>query len=592
MSQTVILTHRFPQLNLLIGLARPHAKTLLLGLLLALLGSATALATPMVTKWVLDTIATSGSMAAPVAALLVLLVVGSAVSLWQWILLGSTAERIVLGVRENMVRRFLHATVGSLAKRPVGELVTRVTSDTVLLREATSSSAIGIINGSVMLVGTLVLMSVLDRVLLGTTLVAVTLVVIIFISLMPSIATAKEQSQQAIGRLGGVLEGAIRAIKTVKVSRAEARQSERLSHEARESARHSIRSIRREGVALTIAFSGIQLAIIAILGVGSWRVTEGELEVSSFIAFLLYAFGLMGPITELSTNIGNLQSGIAAAGRMRELDTLESETHAMRETRPVSAIMDPSAGNRPVLELRGVTAGYGTDLAPAVKDITLSLPARGHVAIVGPSGSGKTTLFSLILHFIPPQQGELFLDGRAYRMLTHAEIRSRFAYVEQDTPIIPGTIADNLRFTHPDASKEEIDIALRKVRLDERIGSLPSGLDTDLNAASISGGERQRIALARAILRAPDILLLDEATAQVDAITEAAIHECIREQAKNGAVITIAHRLSTVVDADMIIVLEAGRVRARGTHEELLRQDALYRDLVEALRIAHPADAS
>jgi ABC-type multidrug transport system fused ATPase/permease subunit len=584
------IARRFPQLRLLIGLARPHSRALLFGLLLALLGSATGLATPMVTKWVLDSIAAQASMAAPVIVLLMLLVAGSAAGFFQWTLLGATAERIVLEVRESMFRRFLRATVGSLATRSIGELVTRVTSDTVLLRAATSSSAVGILNGLVMLIGTLVLMGVLDLVLLGTTLAAVAVVVVLFIRLMPSIATSKEQAQEAVGRLGGILEGAIRAIKTIKVSRAEARQGERLSREARESAQHSIRSIRHEGLAWTIAFSGIQIAIIVILCVGAWRVALGQLEVSSFIAFLLYSFGLMGPILELSTSISSLQSGVAAASRLRELELLEIEPVATSTSRrEPSPVGHGRSDDQPLLELRRVTAGYGANSAPAVRDITLNIPRRGHIAIVGPSGAGKTTLFSLLLNFIRPDAGELLLDGRPYSALTHDEIRARFAYVEQDTPVIPGTIGDNLLFTHPDATPDEVDAALRKVLLAERIRALPAGLDTNLNATTVSGGERQRIALARAILRTPDILLLDEATAQVDGITEAAIHECIREQAQQATVITIAHRLSTVVDADRIVVLEAGRIRDQGTHAELLARDALYRDLIEALRIARPA---
>ncbi|WP_317984195.1 ABC transporter ATP-binding protein [Streptomyces venezuelae] len=166
-----------------------------------------------------------------------------------------------------------------------------------------------------------------------------------------------------------------------------------------------------------------------------------------------------------------------------------------------------------------------------------------------------------------------------------ADIRARLAYVEQDTPVVPGTIRDNLLLARPDATTEELRRVLRDVRLAEKVDALDGGLDTPLAAANVSGGERQRIALARALLAAPDVLLLDEATAQLDGLTEAAVQECLRSRVDTGAVVTIAHRLSTVVDADTIVVMEAGRIRARGRHEELLASDTLYRELVESLRI-------
>jgi ABC-type multidrug transport system fused ATPase/permease subunit len=490
----------------------------------------------------------------------------------------------VLEARESMVRRFFRATVPAVTRRPTGELVTRVTSDTVLLREAASSSVIGLINGAIMLVGTLVLMGMLDLVLLGTTVASVIVVGLLFVLLMPAIARAQEQAQEHVGRLGGVLEGALRAIRTVKASRAEDRQSESIIADARESTRHGIRAVRREAIAWSVAWTGIQLAIILILGIGAWRVSAGLLEVSSLIAFLLYAFGLLEPIMELSQNVTTLQAGIAAAGRIREVDGLELETDARRGS-PVVAATDG-----PVLELRDVTAAYGPDAEPAVRGVTLAIPRRGHTAIVGPSGAGKTTLLSLVLRFLEPQTGELLLDGRPYRELTHAQVRSRLAYVEQDTPIVPGTIRENLLFSHPDATDAELRRVLDEVRLTEKIDSLELGLDTPLASTSMSGGQRQRIAMARAILRTPDVLLLDEATAQVDGLTEAAIHDCIRRRAATGAVVTVAHRLSTVIDADTIVVMAGGRIRATGTHEELLATDELYRDLVEALRIA-AADA-
>ncbi|MHA6618812.1 ABC transporter ATP-binding protein [Pseudonocardia sp. DLS-67] len=568
-------------LGILRSYARPHLGTLALGLVLALAGSATSLATPLVTKWVLDSLGASASLTGPIGALLALLVLGAAIWIAEWMLLGTLGERVVLEARESMVRRFLRAAVPGLTRRPTGELVTRVTSDTVLLREAVSSGLVGLVNGVVMLVGTLVLMAVLDLVLLATTVAAVVVVVVLFALLMPGIAKAQERAQEHVGRLGGVLETALRAIRTVKASRAEERLATGILGHAAEAMRHGVRGVRREAVAWTISWSGIQLAIILILGVGAWRVELGLFEVSTLIAFLLYAFGLMEPIMELSQNLTALQAGIAAAKRIRQVEGLEQE--------PAGGAVANAELRRavpgPVLELRGVTAAYGPGRVPAVQDVDLVVPARGHTAIVGPSGAGKTTLFALFLRFLEPQAGEIRLAGRPYREQTPDEVRARLAYVEQETPVVPGTIADNLRFTHPDATDDELWAALEGVRLREAVEQLDGGLDAQLTASSLSGGQRQRIALARALVRTPEVLLLDEATAQVDGLTEAAVHDAIREQARIGAVVTVAHRLSTVVDADTIVVMEGARVRARGTHDELLASDDLYCNLVAALRV-------
>ncbi|MEU3020421.1 ABC transporter ATP-binding protein [Nocardiopsis sp. NPDC007018] len=567
---------------------RPHRSKLLLGLVLALFGSALELANPMVVKLVLDTISESGSLAMPIAILLSLFGVGLVTGLWHWIVLGTVAEKVVLEARTSLVRRYFRAALLPMSRRPSGELVTRATSDTVLLKEAASSSVISLVNGSVLMVGTLVMMGVLDLVLLSVTVVAVVVVTVLFLTLMPAIARAQERAQNSLGLMGGVLDGSLRAIRTVKVSRAEERLGSQILEHAEDAARYGVRSVRREALAWTIAFGGVQLAIIAILGVGATRVASGEIAVSTLVAFLLYAFTLMNPVMELSQSVTTLQSGIAAAKRIREVEDIPLEPTAV--PRHGSDPAPEPSPDGPLLELSGVTARYAPGAAAALTGVDLAVPRRGHTAIVGPSGAGKTTVLSLLLRFLEPEEGLITVNGTPYRELSPRQVRGHFAYVEQDTPVVPGTIRENLLFTNPEATDADVRRVLDEVLLTEKVEALEEGLDTPLEANSISGGQRQRIALARALLGSPDVLLLDEATSQVDAITEAAITRSVRGQAERGAVVTIAHRLSTVIHADRILLMEDGRIRAQGTHGELLERDELYRDLVAALHITETGD--
>ncbi|WP_432542815.1 ABC transporter ATP-binding protein [Kineococcus sp. SYSU DK002] len=572
--------------------ARGRLPRLVLALALGLAVSASGLVSPLATKGIIDNLGAGRSLAGPVALLVALLVVGAVVSWWQWSLLGELAEDVVLDAREGMLRRFLGARVVPLLQRPTGEMVTRVTSDSVLLREAASSSIIGLLNGAVMLVGTVVLMAVLDVPLVLVTVLAIGIVVVLFATLMPAIGRAQERSQAALGSLGGSLEASLRAIRTVKAAGAEDRQLDLLLTGAAESRDQSVVAVRREALVWTVSWAGVQAAIVVVLGFGAWRVADGQLTVSTLIAFLLYAFGLINPVMELSQNLTTLQSGLAAAARIEQVQALEPEPTAGTGAAPGAAPGEEparTAAEDAVLEFRGVTARYAPGVAPAVRDLDLTIARRGHTAVVGPSGAGKTTVFSLLLRFLEPESGSLLLDGRPYAELTPRQVRRHLAYVEQETPVLPGTIRDNLLFANPDATPADVEEVLRQIRLDTFVASLPAGLDTPLSEASVSGGQRQRIALARALLAQPQVLLLDEATAQVDGLTEQAIHETVRRYAEHRAVVTIAHRLSTVLDADTIVVMDGAAVVARGTHAHLLSTSPLYRSLVEALRIPEPA---
>ncbi|WP_432484747.1 ABC transporter ATP-binding protein [Kineococcus esterisolvens] len=597
---------RTSSLAVLWEFVHPHRRALALGLVLGLSSTGAALALPMVTKRLLDTLGTDAPLTPAITLLVVLLGAGSLLGVWQWILLGTLAERVVLQARTSMVRRYFAARPGALTRRSNGELVTRVTSDTVMLREAASSGVIEIINSIVMLVGTIVLMAVLDRVLLLSTAVVLTVVGVVVGVLLPRIGRAQEAAQASLGELGGALEGALRAVRTVKANRAEDRQVGTILGKARDSAEHSVRAVRIEALTWTAGTAGAHLSVITVLAIGAWRIDAGLLSVSSLVAFLLYAFGIVEPVTGLARELGQLQAGTAAARRIREVQQLELEEPETTEPRPArsdrplraatttaaaptAAARTTSSADAPLLALKNVTARHLPGGRAALTDVSLELPHHGRVAIVGPSGAGKTTLFALLLRFLTPERGTVELEGTRYEDLTFEQVRRCFAYVEQDSPLVPGTLRENLLLPDPSAPEHGLWDALAAVQLTERVKTLPEGLDTSLSATALSGGERQRVALARAVLHAPRALLLDEATAQLDGLTEAAVHDVIADLARDRLVVTIAHRLSTVIDADLIVVVEAGRIRGSGTHEQLLHADSLYRELITALRITAPS---
>lgn len=571
-----------PRWRLLLSYVRPHRALLSIAMVLGLFGTATELVSPLVTRSLLERLGTDESMRGPVLLLVVVLVVGTAVGYVQTVLLGTMAERIIRGARHRMLGRILFGRLDAPLTRSGGELVSRVTSDTTLIREASTTSLVYLVNGAISLVGTLALMAYLDLALLGVSLGVLVAGSAMAMALMPRLATLQQEVQEQLGRLGARLEGLSRALRTVKASNAEQRELDRLDNHVGAAATLGVRAVKLEAAAWTLTGAAVNLVVLVVLGFGAWRVSTGAIDVPTLVAFLLYVFGLMWPVMMLTMSVTSLQSGLAAAARIQEVVSIPQESD------PVGAgSHDVHPGpDQPVLALQDVRFRYGPQGRPALDGVSLEVPRHGHTAIIGPSGAGKTTVFSLLLKFLHPEAGTISLDGVDYERWSAAAVRDRIGYVEQDTPVVPGTVRDNVTHAAPGAGDEETWAALATVGLTERVLTLPDGLDTEISATVLSGGERQRLAIARALLARPELLLMDEATAQLDGLTEAAVAAGIRELAGQGAVITIAHRLSTVVDADRIVLLEAGRVRAVGRHEELLAGDQLYADLVAALRIA------
>jgi len=559
---------------------RPHAWVLVGGAVLGLIGSAAGLAQPLVAKAVIDALSQRRSLVELLLVLTGLVIAGAGISAAGRYVLERTAENVVLAARVRLISRMLRLRIGTFDRLKPGDLLSRVTSDTTLLRNVCTHSLVGGMNAVFTLLGAIVLMAVLDVMLLGVTLAVVAVVGGAAALVMSRISLATERSQAAVGEMGSVLERALGALRTVKASGAEQREIIEITQAARSAYRHGVDMARWASLAGIPAGLAVQLAFLVVLGVGGAKVATDALAVSSLIAFLLYLFYLVDPIGALVEAAMQLHVGLAAVRRIRQMDKLPGEAHAHGYT---AAPLDQRLAPTPASVAFDDVCFRYQDNAPLVHDhVTFTAPPGGMTAIVGPSGAGKTTVFALLERFYDHERGIITLDGRDITHWPLAELRSTIGYVEQDAPILAGTLRDNLRYAAPHATDDDIRAALARTQLtnllDER---LPHGLDTIVGhrGTTLSGGERQRIAIARALLRAPRLLLLDEATSQLDAMNESALRQVIADISQTTTVMVIAHRLSTVVNARQIVVMASGRTTATGSHAQLLHSNDLYRDL-------------
>lgn len=564
-----------PAWRLLLSYIRPHRTALCAGALLSLVTGATGLLLPLVARELIDDLAHDRAITGALLAMSGLVVANTALGALGSYVLRRTAESVVLGARRTLSSYLLRLRIAAVDRTEPGDLMARITSDTTLLREVTTDSLIGLGTGGLTLVATLVMMGVVDAVLLGVTLAVVVGAGTVLGLIVPRINRASRQAQDAVGLMGAALERILGALRTVKASGAEPREERALHDAAEESWRQSVRAAKWSAAAGNTAGLAMQIAFITVLAVGGARVATGAIDVGTLVAFLLFVFYLMSPIQQVVGAITQYQTGRAALGRIQDALRLPAEPPA----RPVPL---PSPGARPAsVAFHDVRFRYADDLPYIHHGVSFEVPARGMTAFVGPSGAGKTTVFSLIERFYDPSAGEITLDGRSLGEWELASLRAAIGYVEQDAPVLSGSLRDNLLLGNPEADEGTLTAVLKTTRLDALVERLPSGLETLVGhrGTKLSGGERQRVAIARALLRRPRLLLLDEATSQLDAVNEAALRDTVAEVARTTTVLVVAHRLSTVTAADRIVVMDAGRVRAVGTHRELVTADPLYAEL-------------
>ncbi|MGA5383275.1 ABC transporter ATP-binding protein [Streptomyces pseudogriseolus] len=564
-----------PAWRLLLSYVRPHRWALLGGALLSLATGATGLALPLVARQLIDDLAHDRAVTGALLLMSALVIGNTVLGAVGSYVLRRTAESVVLGARRTLSSYLLRLRIAAVDRTEPGDLMARVTSDTTLLREVTTDSLIGLGTGGLTLVATVALMGYVEPVLLAVTLGVLALAGVLLGVVVPRIRRASKQAQDAVGVMGASLERVLGALRTVKASGAEPREERALHDAARESWRMSVRAAKWSAAAGNTAGLAMQLAFITVLAVGGARVATGAVDIGTLVAFLLFVFYLMSPISQVVGAVTQYQAGSAALARIQEALRLPAEPAA-----PPAALPSPGAAPAAVA-FTDVRFRYADDLPYVHHGVTFTVPAQGLTAFVGPSGAGKTTVFSLIERFYDPESGVITVDGRDLAHWDLPELRAAIGYVEQDAPVLSGSLRDNLLLGNPDADEGTLTRVLKTTRLDGLVARLPDGLDTLVGhrGTKLSGGERQRVAIARALLRRPRLLLLDEATSQLDAVNEAALRDTVADVARTTTVLVVAHRLSTVTAADRIVVMDAGRVRAVGTHRELVAADPLYAEL-------------
>ena len=575
-----------------------HRRVLGLVIGLSILGAAASLAQPLVVSQVISVVEAGDPLGSIVWALIGLVVASALLSGFQHYLLQRTGTSVVLSARRQLVRRMLRLPISEFDTRRTGDLVSRVGSDTTLLYAVITQGLVDAVGGALLFVGALIAMLVIDPVLLGLTVAVIAVSVVTVVTLSGRIRVASRKQQEKVGDLAAAVERSLSAIRTVRASNATEREIAVVEKDAEGAWTQGIAVAKISALVVPIAGIALQVSLLVVLGVGGFRVASGAITIASLVSFILFLFMMIMPLGQAFGALNSVNQALGALGRIQEIIGLKSETEYDADIVPVPAIETDAAISFEDVEFtypeNAVVTVLSKDIATiegknpehdltVLRGVSFSAERGKRTALVGPSGAGKSTILALIERFYDPTAGVVRLGGIDIRGLDRVDLRSQIGYVEQDAPVLAGSIRQNLLLSAPDATDEQCIAVLAAVNLTEVLERNAEGLDAAVgeDGVMLSGGERQRLAIARTLLAAPPILLLDESTSSLDGLNEQMLREAIDAVAENRTLIVIAHRLSTVVDSDQIVVLDHGRVVGVGTHSELVKSTPLYKNLAK-----------
>jgi ATP-binding cassette subfamily B protein len=570
-----------------------HRGALVVAVVLSLVGAAVSLAQPLLVGQVITAVQEGKELGFLVVVLLAVILGSAVTSGFLYYVLAKAGEGVVLSARGQLATRLLRLPIPEYDLRRTGDLVSRVSSDTTLLRAVLTQGLVDAAGGALIFVGSVIAMAIIDPILLGITLLMISIAVIAIGTSARKIRSATTKAQERVGDMSASVERALSAVRTIRAASAETRESQMIADDAKEAYEQGLKIARINAGVTPLGGLAANGAFIAVLGVGGYRVASGETPVASLVTFILLMFLMIRPVGQAFAAYSSVQSGLGALARIQEVLALPLEDTDLERTETPKR----KAVNTTAIEFKKVSFAYAGQPADddskiepreVLEKVSFKIERGSRVAIVGPSGSGKSTTFSLIERFYEPTGGEILLDGQPVSSITRGALRSQIGYVEQDAPVLAGSIRANLLIGAPDATDKQLKAVLKEVNLSDVLKRDKRGLDAEVGEQGImlSGGERQRLAIARTLLAAPPILLLDESTSSLDGINEQLMREAIDAVAKNRTLIVIAHRLSTVIDSDQIIVLEKGKIVGVGTHKQLIKTVPLYKELAKSQMLA------
>ncbi|PCF67331.1 antibiotic ABC transporter ATP-binding protein [Staphylococcus pseudintermedius] len=541
---------------------------------IASIGSLTGLLVPLFTGQVVDKFTFESISPVFIIALVAVFLVNAVLSGFGYYLLNKIGEKIIYAIRSVLWEHIIHLKMPFFDKNESGQLMSRLTDDTKVINDFISQKLPGFFPAVITLIGSLIMLFVLDWQMTLLTFITIPIFILVIVPLGKIMQKISTNTQTEIANFSGLLGRVLTEMRLVKVANTEKLELDKAHSNLKTIYNLGLKQAKIAAVVQPISGIIMLITIGIILGFGGMRIASGAISAGTLVAMIFYVLNLSIPLINLSTLVTDYKKAVGASQRIYEI---------LHE--PLENIAAPNLQDEiPTGDLKFDHVYFGYDDTPVLKDVSFNV-LRGEVtAFVGPSGSGKSTLFSLIERMYEIDQGSIYYDGTSIDTLSLTDWRRKIGYVMQSNAMMNGTIRDNILYgVDREVSEEELIHYAKLANCHEFIMEFEQGYDTIVGerGLKLSGGQRQRIDIARSFVKNPDILLLDEATANLDSESERKIQEALDILMENRTTIVIAHRLSTIKKAGQIIFLDHGEVTGKGRHEELMQTHAMYQQFVE-----------